>query len=109
MVMRYVLTLVMAVGCVGSALAEEDKGPDWNAETLTGDWGGTRSELYKEGVELGFTHKSDVLSNLSGGIKRGTAWMGNTEARVKMNLDRLLGWEATSAGVSGILCKRGFD
>jgi len=97
MVMRYVLALVMAVGCVGSALAEEDKGPDWNAETLTGDWGGTRSELYKEGVELGFTHKSDVLSNLSGGIKRGTAWMGNTEARVKMNLDRLLGWEATSA------------
>jgi porin len=97
MIARYVVALVLAVGCIGSVAAEEEKIPDWNAETLTGDWGGTRSDLYKAGVELGFTHKSDILSNLSGGIKRGTVWMGNTEARVKMNLERLLGWEATSA------------
>lgn len=97
MLAQYVVALAMAIGCVGSVAAEEDKGPDWNAETLTGDWGGVRSNLYREGIELGFTHKSDVLTNLSGGLKRGTAWMGNTEASVKMNLEMLLGWEATSA------------
>lgn len=97
MIAQYVVALAMAIGCVGSVAAEEDKGPDWNAETLTGDWGGVRSNLYREGIELGFTHKSDVLTNLSGGLKRGTVWMGNTEARVKMNLEMLLGWEATSA------------
>lgn len=97
MVERYVFALAMAVGCIGSVVAEEQTVPDWNAETLSGDWGGKRSNLYKEGIELGFTHKSDVLSNLSGGVKRGTAWMGNTEARVKMNLEMLLGCEATSA------------
>jgi carbohydrate-selective porin OprB len=52
--------------------------------------------LYRERIELGFIHKSDVLANLSGGLKRGTAWMGNTEARGKINLETLLGWEATS-------------
>ena len=95
--MRYIFALFIALGCVCTAAAEEEKSPDWNTETLTGDWGGARSDLYGKGVEFGFTHKSDVLSNLSGGIKRGTAWMGNTEARVKMNLEMLLGWEATSA------------
>lgn len=99
MVVRYVVAFVMTIGCIGSVAAEENKGPDWNTETLTGDWGGVRSNLYRNGVELGFTHKSDVLTNLSGGLKRGSAWMGNTEARAKMNLEILLGWEATSAYV----------
>ncbi|MDD2914959.1 MAG: carbohydrate porin [Gallionella sp.] len=94
---RYIFAFALVVSGIGSVAAKEEKSPDWNAETLTGDWGGTRSSLYEKGVEFGFTHKSDVLSNLSGGIKRGTVWMGNTEARVKMNLEKLAGWDATSA------------
>ncbi|MBK9162028.1 MAG: carbohydrate porin [Nitrosomonadales bacterium] len=99
MILQYVFALAIAIGGVGSVVAAEETGPDWNAETLTGDWGGVRSNLYNEGIELGFTHKSDVLSNLSGGIKRGTAWMGNTEARVKMDLEKRLGWKSTTAYV----------
>lgn len=94
--MRFILAAIAIVGCINSVLAEET-GPDWNAGTLTGDWGGKRSDWYNSGVELGFTHKSDVLSNLSGGVKRGTVWMGNTEARLRMNLETLLGWDATTA------------
>lgn len=77
--------------------AEDEKIPDWNMDTLSGDWNGTRSSLYSKGIDLGFTHKSDVLSNVSGGIKRGTAWLGHTEARVRMNLEKLWGWDATTA------------
>lgn len=94
---RYILAFALTVSGMGSVAAKEEKELDWNAETLTGDWGGTRSSLYEKGVEFGFTHKSDVMSNLSGGIKRGTVWMGNTEARVKMNLEKLIGWDTTSA------------
>jgi porin len=79
------------------AFADAETVPDWNARTLFGDWGGTRSDLYSKGVNMEFTHKSDILSNISGGIKRGTVWMGNTEAGVKINLERLLGWDATTA------------
>ena len=79
------------------AFADAEKVPDWNAQTLFGDWGGTRSDLYSKGVSFEFIHKSDILANTSGGIKRGSAWMGNTEAGVKINLEELLGWDATTA------------
>jgi porin len=85
-----VITWLAAVPC-----AAEDT-PDWNA-TLTGDWGGTRSRLYDKGVRLEFAHKSDVLSNTSGGLKRGTAWMGNTEAVIGFDMEKLAGWDGTSA------------
>ena len=79
-----------------SAHAEEEKLPNWNEDTLTGDWGGHRAELYKKGIDIGLTHKSDILSNVSGGIKRGTEWEGHSEARVTLDLEKLLGWDATT-------------
>lgn len=93
---RYILALMISMAGAVNA-AEEESRPDWNETTLTGDWGGNRASLYDKGMELGFTHKSDVLSNVSGGIKHGTAWLGHTEARVKMNLEKLWGWDAASA------------
>ncbi len=94
---RYIFALITLAWFAGTANAEEEKSPDWNAQTLTGDWGGTRTNLYSKGIDLEFTHKSDVLANTSGGIKRGAAWMGHTEARIKMDMGKLAGWDATSA------------
>jgi porin len=79
------------------AIAAEETSPDWNATTLTGDWGGKRSSAYNQGVAMEFTHKSDFMSNISGGIKKGTAWMGHTEARVKLDLQKLVGMDSASA------------
>jgi porin len=93
------LTKALFVGLVVSnvAFAEEEKASDRNAETLSGDWGGARSSLSNKGINLEFVHKSDVLSAVSGGIKPGTAWMGNTEFKANMDLEKLLGWDATNA------------
>ena len=99
MTTRYFLALTAAACLTNTANAAEEKSPDWNTAVLTGDWGGTRTNLNKNGIELGFTHKSDVLANTSGGIQRGTTWMGHTEARVKMDLEKLVGWDATTAYV----------
>lgn len=95
---RYIFALMAAALLAGAGNAAEES-PDWNTATLTGDWGGTRTDLYNKGIELGFTHKSDVLANTSGGIRRGSAWMGHTEARVKMDLEKLWGWDAATAYV----------
>ena len=97
MIMRYFFAMTMAVCLANAVNAAEEKGPDWNDLTLTGDWGGTRSSLYNKGVSLEFTHKSDVLANTSGGIQRGTVWLGHTEARIKMDMEKLAGWNATTA------------
>jgi len=94
---RLARLLFMGLVISNAVLAEDEKAPDWNTEILSGDWGGVRSTLYDKGVSLEFTHKSDVLSNISGGIERGTAWMGNTEAGAKINIEKLLGWDATTA------------
>jgi porin len=94
---RLAMAVFFGLAVSNSAFAEEEKAPDWNAETLTGDWGGVRTSLYNKGIDLGFTHKSDILSNTSGGIKRGTAWMGYTEARASMDMEKLAGWNDTTA------------
>jgi porin len=93
--------LVMAVFCglmvSNSAFSEDEKAPDWNAETLSGDWGGARTDLHSNGIHIGFIHKSDLLAVASGGIKQGATWMGNTEAKIQMDLEKLLGWDTTTA------------
>lgn len=75
----------------------EEKLPEWNIDTLTGNWGGLRDNLYKLGIDIGLTHKSDVLSNVSGGLKRGSAWEGHSEIRANFDLEKLLNWDSTSA------------
>lgn len=75
---------------------EEEKAPDWSVETLTGNWGGARSNLYEKGVTVELTHKSDLLENSSGGLQRGSVWLANSEIAVNMDMDKLAGWNATS-------------
>jgi len=74
-----------------------EKSPNFKEETLTGDWGGARTRLFQKGVEIGITHKSDVVANVSGGIENGTVWIGHTEATLGLDLEKLLGWDATTA------------
>jgi porin len=80
-----------------SVFAEEEKVPDWNAETLSGNWGGARSSLYDKGITVELTHKSDMLANTSGGVARGAVVLMNSEAAVNMDLGKLAGWDATTA------------
>jgi len=93
-----VLAAVLATCAIHmQAIAEEEPLPNWQKETLTGNWGGLRANLYKKGVDLGLTHKSDFLVNTSGGLKRGSAWLGHTEARLTLDLDKIFGWNSTTA------------
>lgn len=97
MIAKYLLVLTATTYLYGTAIAAEETSPDWNATTLTGDWGGKRTELYNKGIDWEFGHKSDLMANFSGGIKRGGNWMGYTEAGVELNLEKLLGWTSTTA------------
>ncbi len=72
------------------------EGPDWNAETLTGDWGGVHTNLSERGVTVEVVLKADVLSNLSGGLKRGTKYMDNWDFKLKADADKLWGWTNTT-------------
>lgn len=100
------MTKKLLLGVLASALLvtqaqadEEEAIPEWGTDTLTGDWGGLRTDLYKKGLAIGATHKSDWLANVSGGIENGSAWMGHTEFRLDMDLEKLFGWSSTTAFV----------
>lgn len=96
MVKRLAMAIVFGLVASNSAFAEEEKAPDWNAETLSGDWGGARSSLYDKGITVELTHKSDMLANTSGGVARGAVVLMNSEAAVNMDLGKLAGWDATT-------------
>jgi porin len=80
-----------------SPVSPAAEAPDWNADTLTGDWGGARTKLSERGVTLEIVLKADVLSNLSGGLKRGTKYMDNWDFKLKADADKLWGWNNTTA------------
>lgn len=105
----FILGIFFILGLPGIAMSDEpvpagkidpdekaEALPKWNEQTLTGDWDGRRADLYNRGIDIGITHKSDVLSDVSGGKQRGTEWEGHTEARVTLDLDKMLGWDATT-------------
>lgn len=91
-----ILLFILSIASL-SAAAEEDSAPNWRSDTLTGDWNGLRGKLYKAGVDVGITHKSDWLAIVSGGLQRGSAWLGHSEIRANFDLEKLLGWDSTSA------------
>ncbi len=65
------------------------------ADTLTGDWGGLRSNLADKGITIELTHRSDLLANNSGGIKTGKTWLAHTDANIILNFGRIAGWDNT--------------
>ena len=94
---RFSLSFVFCCSLAVSGLALAEESPQWETTTLTGDWDGTRTRLSDRGVNMEFTHRSDVISNISGGIKTGTAWLGYTDARVQADLGKLHGWNGLTA------------
>ncbi len=61
------------------------------ANRLLGDFGGVRSKLAGYGVSLGLTEQSEVLGNLTGGIRRGALYEGVTSLGLGVDTERAFG------------------
>lgn len=57
-----------------------------------GDPGGARSFLADRGIAYSLTYIGDTLSNVTGGLKRGTSYVGLLDTQIDVDLDRLAGW-----------------
>jgi porin len=58
-----------------------------------GDPGGVRKQLSDRGITYNVIYTNDVLSNLSGGTKRGTIDQGKVEGQLTVDLNKLAGWQ----------------
>ena len=81
----------------GSLTAAADQVPDWNNETLTGDWNGLRSGMYRHGAHLEAGYKLDLAGNAAGGLATGGRVQGMLEVKLKVDGDILAGWPDSSA------------
>ena len=91
------IALCAAIGVATVAQAEE-KGI-WERDKLTGDWGGARSALEQKGIEVNITYIGETLSVLSGGLHRGTTYVGRADFIINTDLEKLLGWTGAKTHV----------
>ncbi|MDL2405823.1 carbohydrate porin [Rhizobium calliandrae] len=97
-----VAALAFVIAIYGAAAKADDTAPPSYAETtLTGDWHGYRNWLRDEGVSFTMTQTSDVLGNVSGGVRRGAAYDGLFELQGDFDMGRLAGWTGGSIHISG--------
>ena len=64
-----------------SAWAQAPSDNLWTRPTLSGDWGGLRSTLERNGVTFTFNYNNDFLANVRGGIGRGAIGLGAFQRR----------------------------
>lgn len=79
---------------------EEDRTGLWERDTLTGEWGGTRTSLAESGMEIGLEYIGEGMSIADGGIRTGTTYEGRVELSLDFDFAKLLKWEGGSAHVS---------
>jgi porin len=90
---------LLALGASHAALAEDgaqglvpvpDYGGDlWNRSHLTGDWGGTRTDLANKGVQVDVDWTQYVQGVVDGGIDRSTRYGGHLDYLVRLDLMRM--------------------
>lgn len=68
--------MMFALYAGGAVAQEEDAIPDYQEETLSGDWGGLRQDWYRQGLAVEAGYKWDMLKVTSGGQARGGASLG---------------------------------
>ncbi len=102
-------TYSKAALCLASALntsslvaADASATADRFSDRLTGDWGGTRSQLADNGVDVFAYFNAIIASNVSGGIRSETNYAGDTFAGVTFDLAKLVGWDDTTLTITGI-------
>lgn len=83
----------------GAAAAQDDaaaaEAPKtfWTRDTLTGDWGGLRTNLEEHGITVAGTYSAEALGNPSGGAKQRGVAFGMLQIDVEADLEKLAGWQ----------------
>ncbi len=69
---------------------------------LLGDMGGLRPVLGDAGMTLNLVETSEVLGNVSGGIKQGFVYDGLTQGDLQLDTQRAFGWYGGTFNVSAL-------
>lgn len=100
--LRYACAALVAAGVVcgvGAARADDEAPPGTPQPSVATSlpeplktFGGLRPWLYDHGVTFGFNYTQDLLGATTGGVRRGTTYMGRLEGVVDVDLEKAVGW-----------------
>ena len=98
-------------GCLlGAPAFAADARPEWLPEGSLGtglpmlaDPGGLRAALWERGFKYQLNYLGDLLSNQSGGLKRGTAYSSRLELVVDGDLEKAAGWSGAAVHANAYL------
>lgn len=87
--------IALSTSCVVAA-----ETPDYDASTLTGGWGGLRSEQSGRGWDWELGARVDQMSVVRGGLKRGGRPASHIDLKLKADLEKIVDWSGTTALVN---------
>ncbi|HEY6802319.1 MAG TPA: carbohydrate porin [Pyrinomonadaceae bacterium] len=74
--------------------------PDfWRQQTMTGDWGGTRSRWKEKGIDLEFKLSNFFQGTTAGGARHDFEYNGKFEMWWKFDLGKVAGWKYWSSEI----------
>ncbi len=96
----FALAVLLAALPLAPAYAGEET-PNFAEDTLTGDWGGSRTQAAKNGFLWEGALKADALRN-RGAQRNGSRTVTHLDLKLKMDLEKAAGWEGGSAMINVI-------
>lgn len=75
----------------GAAVARHPVAPH-PRDTLTGDWGGLRTQLKDKGLSIRADYVSETFSAMRGGQRRGTTYVQQLRGGIDLDLGTIAGW-----------------
>lgn len=95
-ILMQILSLSVFIILSCASVGAEDA-PNFKEDTLTGDWGGSRTKMNEKGMNWEIIYKADVLSNVSGGLTRSSKYMDNLDIKLEIDGEKAFGWAGGSA------------
>ena len=74
----------------------------WERANLLGDMDGLRTSLSSYGISIGLTETSEVLGNLTGGVRRGADYDGVTTMSLGLDTGKALHWSGGTFYISAL-------
>ncbi|MGU9814118.1 carbohydrate porin [Pseudomonas sp. LF135] len=98
---RLICQLSAAAALVLSANAMADDAFSADSKWMTGDWGGERTKLIEQGIDIKADYVGEVGANLSGGYNndKTARYADQFGLGVALDLQKLWGWDSTQAKI----------
>lgn len=95
--MKYLLPFLTVCAFVPQVEANEGGNDLMQRDTLTGDWGGSRSEWAEAGVALEMGYTGEYWRNTDGGINKKNEYHDNADITFTLDAEKLWGIEGGTA------------